>query len=201
MIHGRAPKNRYGRALLYGCYILNRLPWKTGEDDSCIERYYQRKIANPRKHIRVFGCASWVHLVHPTGAHMDKLDSKAELHVLVGYDPTRRCYINETLAGKTVYSAHCTFNESMFPWGELSTYGGPSSSDFLDDDALTAIRFPHSRIAESMPEEQTQRPQRTMQPSRKVIANAAALMTTEVTRRALRGRQRHRRLCVTGTCV
>ena len=146
MIHSGAPKNRYGRCLLFTGYILNRLPWKTGETESCIERYYQRPIADPRKHIRVFGCASWVHLSHPTGPHVDKLDAKAEMHIHVGFDPLRRCYINESLSGKIVLSAHCTFNESVFPWKKLPTYEGPISSDFIDDDLQASMRFPHTRI-------------------------------------------------------
>ena len=148
MIHSGAPKNRYGRCLKFSAYILNRLPWKTGEAVSCIERYYhgQRTIADPRKHIRVFGCASWVHLSHPTGPHVDKLDAKAEMHIHVGFDPLRRCYINETLSGKIVLSAHCTFNESAFPWKKLPTYEGPVSSDFIDDDLQASMRFPHTRI-------------------------------------------------------
>ena len=55
LIQSAAPKNRYGRALLYSTYILNRLPYATDANESCIERYYQRTIANPRKNIRVFG--------------------------------------------------------------------------------------------------------------------------------------------------
>ena len=121
--------------MLYSTYILNRLPYASGELETCIERYYQRKIANPRRHIRVFGCAAWVHLSHPTGPHVDKLDPKAELHVLVGFDPQRRCYILETLQGKLVYSAHCIFNESVFPWKARKDYDGARSSDFLFDDS------------------------------------------------------------------
>ena len=33
MIHSGAPKNRYGRCLKFSAYILNRLPWKTGETE------------------------------------------------------------------------------------------------------------------------------------------------------------------------
>ena len=177
LIQSAAPKNRYGRALLYSTYILNRLPYTSGELETCIERYYQRKIANPRRHIRVFGCAAWVHLSHPTGPHVDKLDPKAELHVLVGFDSQRRCYILETLQGKMVYSAHCIFNESMFPWKARSDYDGARSSDFLFDDTLSSINFPRTRVEVHVPNEPDHepaaRPQRSMVPTAKVIANVA----------------------------
>ena len=176
MIHCGAPKTRYGKALLYATYILNRLPWKSGEDECCLERYYQRTIANPRKHIRVFGCATWVHLSHPTGPHVDKLDAKASLHVCTGFDPLRRCYITEDPTGRTVLSAHCTFNESLFPWKSRRDYEGPTSSDFVDDDLLFA-RPSHTRLQVLVPDEGDPEPvtrlRRSMPPSAKVIANAS----------------------------
>ncbi len=67
LIHSAAPKNRYGKAMLYSTHILNRLHYASGELETCIERSYQRKIANPRRHIHVFGCAAWVHLSHLLG--------------------------------------------------------------------------------------------------------------------------------------
>jgi hypothetical protein len=83
----------------------------------------------------------------------------------------------ETLLGKLVYSAHCIFNESVFPWRARKEYDGARSSDFLFDDTLASINFPRTRVEVLVPNEPdpepASRPQRTMVPSAKVVANAA----------------------------
>ena len=71
-------------------------------------------------------------------------------------------------------SAHCTFNESVFPWKKLPTYEGPTSSDFIDDDLQASMRFPHTRIPVHVQEApEHERPRRIMTPTAKIIENAA----------------------------
>ena len=136
MLHAGVPKHLHGDAHEYTVYLLNRLPWKKGEKQSRIERYMQRSYPDLLKRVQVFGCAAWVHQVHPTGKHIDKLEAKAAIHVFTGISVARQCYVCRHLPDfKIVYSAHCTFDESMFPCKLLRTHkqGG---SDFMDDGRL-----------------------------------------------------------------
>ena len=153
MIHCGPPKTRYGRALLYTVVILHRLQWKI--DRQASQNPASSGTTSARSPIRANTCVcSVVQHGHTTLTQLDltptrdKLDPRADLNVFVGSDPLRRCYILETLTGKEVLSANCTFNESLFPWKQQTTYVGPSSSDSLDSDPL---RFPITRVPASLP--------------------------------------------------
>ena len=133
LMHAGAPKSLQGDSHTYATYILNRCPWKRGQTQTRIERYKQRKMQEPLKMARVFGCAVWVHQVHPTGPHVDKMSSRAAEHIFVGISVERQCYICRRVTDfKIVYSAHCTFNEAEFPCRKLAGYQS-RSSDFYDD--------------------------------------------------------------------
>ena len=130
MIHSGAPKHLHGDACTYAIFLLNLLPWRKGEDRSRLDMYYDRSSITTLKRARVFGCAVWIHQVHPTGRHVDKLDPRSLPYFLVGYSSSRQSYMCRRLIDfKLTYSAHCTFNETEFPCKSLPHYVGSNFAD------------------------------------------------------------------------
>ena len=121
LIHSGMPRKCYGDAVDLAVYILNRLPWKRGANTTRIERYLGRKMNDPLALVRVLGCAAWIHQVHPTGPHRDKMDAKSALYVYAGVSVKNQCYkFRRLLDCKEVYSAHAIFNEEEFPFKHTS---------------------------------------------------------------------------------
>jgi len=117
MLHqAGAPKKLWGYAVMYACYILNRLPRSVGDTRTRLDYWNGHTDSHAHEHVRIWGCAAYVHANHKTGPKQDKLQVRSELHVFLGYSETRQAYVLGTLAGfKLVYSAHVTFNETSFP--------------------------------------------------------------------------------------
>jgi hypothetical protein len=115
LIQSNAPRRLCGEAFMYATYVLNTMPARSGKDESRLDLWYERK---EERHLRIrpFGCAAWILNVKP---QQDKLASKGELCILVGYDHLSHCYRLATFPRfQIVRSAHVTFNETLFPCGE-----------------------------------------------------------------------------------
>ena len=63
--------------------------------------------------IHTWGCAAWA---HTHSQFRNKLEPKAEKHLLLGYDERRCCYRLGKLPGYRIkFSGHVTFNEDDLP--------------------------------------------------------------------------------------
>jgi hypothetical protein len=184
MIHCGPLKTRYGRALLYTMVILRTSP--TMENRSTGEsrvRTPHRAVltAQVRQSAQTCVCSVVQH-GHTTLTQLDltpirdKLDPRVDLSVFVGSDPLRRCYILETLTGKKVLSANCTFNESLFPWKQQTTYAGlhrPTLSTATSC-ASPLLVFLLLYLSTRTNRTQCERPKRAAPPTRKLIENTQA---------------------------
>jgi len=117
MLHqAGAAKRLWGHCLMYATYILNRLPRKAGDAKTRLDYWNAHTDSHAHEHVRIWGCAAYLHLNHPTGPTRDKLEERSELHAFLGYSETRQAYILGKLPSmKLVHSAHVTFDESSFP--------------------------------------------------------------------------------------
>ena len=166
LIHAGAPRFLYGEALHYAAYVLNRLPWRTGETQSRIERWLNKPAGSAHKSIRTWGCAAWDHRVHPTGPAVDTLEPRAIKKILVGIDEARQCYRLLSLPHyKLSFSAHVHFDENDFPCRKL-TGTSMEGSDFT----RTTPRMHTPTDPLPLP----QRPSRGWTPSATALENLAS---------------------------
>jgi hypothetical protein len=112
-------------------YLLNRHPTKTL---SGLTPFFALTGTNPTySHLRVFGCACYPNL-SSTAPH--KLSPRSSLCVFLGYSSDHKGYRCLDLhSNRIIISRHVTFDESLFPFSEMSTSpSDPATLDFLNDD-------------------------------------------------------------------
>jgi hypothetical protein len=108
-------KRFWAEALDYATYLWNRS--RNSALGAGETPYYKMfgKHAN-RKHLRVFGCKSFV---HDTSTARGKFDDRALEGIMIGYDDignNPKCYrIYIPSIGKYIKSGHVTFDEATFP--------------------------------------------------------------------------------------
>src|SRR3954471_13780204 len=107
MSHTDLPMSFWGYALETAAHILNRAPSKSVKTTP-FEEWYGTK---PKlSHLKIWGCEAYVRKLQP-----DKLESKADKCIFVGY-PKETCgYTSKTFVGKTRH-----FLEKEFLTKELS---------------------------------------------------------------------------------
>jgi transposase InsO family protein len=106
LVSRNVPKMFWAKAALTAVYLINRMPSKTIENMSPIEKLF--KISPDYKRLRVFGCKCFV-LTHRN----DKLSPKAISCVFLGYAENQkgyRCYDMER--NKLYVSRNVTFLEN-----------------------------------------------------------------------------------------
>ena len=156
LMHSSVPSHFYGDAIQYTVYILNRLPYRTGSATTRIERWLSRAVSDPTKHIRVFGCAAWVHRSFDTGPSIDKLGPKTQEGFLLGIDERRQAYKVCLLHNKSViHSGHVIFNEEQFPCSKDSSMASTSPvSDFVTPPSTPApVTIPQAVRRSTRPRE------------------------------------------------
>ena len=87
MIYMNVPKRYWSHGVLTAAYLINRLPSRVLEYKSPLEVLKGRKIN--LSHLRVFGCACYVHV---QAVHRDKFDPRATKCVFFGYSSTKKGY-------------------------------------------------------------------------------------------------------------
>ena len=172
LIGSGLPKRFYGEAIIYATYILNRLPHRAGAVLTRLERYTRKLQPTQRSRVHAFGCAAFVHLKHPTGPSVDKLDPKAEEYALVGYDEQQQAYrvvrVPFYQSRKINVSAHVTFVEDRFP-ALLTTSQTGEPDEWLPEDWADA----DPRQADE-PDGARHRPRREWHPTGQALRNIAA---------------------------
>jgi histone deacetylase 1/2 len=148
LVQSKAPRRLMGEAFIYATFIINALPAFSDKPESRFDLWYGNR---QEKHLRIrtFGCAAWILDVHP---QRDKLGSKGQLCILVGYEELSHCYRLATLPNYgIVRSAHVTFNESFFPCEFHNTPHthpdmiGVENNAFREDDILDSIMQERAR--------------------------------------------------------
>jgi hypothetical protein len=137
LTQGKLSKELWGEAANTAAYIINRLPTTALDGDTPYHKVYGKE--GKVSHLRVFGCATYVHVY---SHKRQKLDDKAWRGILVGYDESNwRCYRVYDPVKQVVYrSVHATFNESEFPGtGDVTTEWN------LVDDADSDELVPHRK--------------------------------------------------------
>lgn len=123
-------------ALHTATYLVNRLPTKTLASSST--PFFHLYSTQPSyEHLKVFGCACYPNM-SSTAPH--KLAPRSSLCVFLGYSSEHKGYrCLELESNRIITSRHVVFDESFFPFADMSTTPMASSAlDFLiDDDELT----------------------------------------------------------------
>jgi histone deacetylase 1/2 len=111
-------------------YLLNRHPTKTLDGRTPFFALYGTQPSYT--HLRVFGCACYPNL-SSTAKH--KLSPRSSLYVFLGYSSDHKGYRCLDLhSNRIIVSRHVVFNETLFPFSEMSTTPqDPDTLAFLDD--------------------------------------------------------------------
>ena len=124
--HANLDKCFWGEAAMAAIYIKNRLPSPKIASKTPFEIVYKSKPSV--KHIRVFGCRTYV--LTPKEKRC-KWDAKARVCVFMGYEEVSKAYrVYDIEAGQVVISRDVTFDESTFGFSTVS------ASDDDEDVAL-----------------------------------------------------------------
>jgi len=123
-------------ALHTAAYLVNRLPTKTLASSTPYFHLYHTQPSYD--HLRVFGCACYPNM-SSTAPH--KLVPRSSLCVFLGYSSEHKGYrCLELESNRILTSRHVVFDETFFPFADMSTTPMASSAlDFLiDDDEMTS---------------------------------------------------------------
>jgi hypothetical protein len=130
------PPAYWVEALHTAAYLVNRLPTKTLASST---PYFRLHSTHPTyDHLKVFGCACYPNM-SSTAPH--KLAPRSSLCVFLGYSSEHKGYrCLELESNRIITSRHVVFDESFFPFADMST--SPMASSALDfllaDDEITA---------------------------------------------------------------
>ena len=173
--HAGAPNFLWGEAVLYATFILNRLPFRNGATATRMDLWLGN-AAPPSfslaSTIHTWGCAAWA---HTHSQFRNKLEPKAEKHLLLGYDERRCCYRLGKLPGYRIkFSGHVTFNEDDLPCrSEKAERVAPDIEPF--GDALPQQLPQPVYTADEPINAAAGRPKRAWTPSGKQLENIAAV--------------------------
>ena len=165
-----APERSFGECIMAMCYTLDRRHHRQGGRLTRLEKWYGRLLPRQHDRLRVWGCAAYCHLDYGGRGkigNVGKLDPRAELFMLVGYDPNGMGYRIASLPGfKIRTSVHLTFVEDFFPCRttvpkQVQTFMTPDQQD----------RAEHHAQQDS---KQDERPRREWHPSPEALEHLAA---------------------------
>jgi hypothetical protein len=167
------PDRSFGECVMAMAWTLNRTPHRAGSPLTRLEKW--RGQLQPHQHdaLRTWGCAAYLHLNHGARGHVGgpgplaKLKPRAELCVMVGYEPNGLGYRVARLGNWSVYtSAHVTFNEEFFPC--VTSY--VDQRDFLTPQQQRVIAHMPA-AAEATDPSEPRRSQRSREPSGSALRN------------------------------
>ncbi|KAL0746111.1 hypothetical protein Bca101_101377 [Brassica carinata] len=87
MFQSNVPKRYWSDAVMSACYLINRIPTRVLQDQSPFE--VLNKIKPSLKHLRVFGCVSYVMV---PGEMRNKLEPKSIRTMFIGYSSSQKGY-------------------------------------------------------------------------------------------------------------
>ncbi|GJY38141.1 putative RNA-directed DNA polymerase [Tanacetum coccineum] len=116
MFQGGIPLNFWSDCILTAVYLINRLPSSVLNGRSPYELLHNKK---PNlSHLRCFGCLCFSTILN----NNDKLTSRSEKCVLIGYSPVKKAYKLLSLDNRSVlFSRDVRFYENVFPFKMKNT--------------------------------------------------------------------------------
>ena len=179
------PEASYGECMIAMCVTLEALPHRRGGALTRREKWEGRLMPRQRERIKVWGCAAYLHKYYgPRGTigPAEKLGPRAELCVLVGYDPNGMGYRIAQLPSFTVRtSVHVTFVEDNFPCRTNLNreLGGFMTADqllrYAGDADDNASDYARQLVQAAMPNSRGRgRPRRDWNPSRAQLQSIAS---------------------------
>ena len=107
LLDAKLPHKFWAEAISTAAYLRNRSPTSAVEGNTPCQAWYGQR---PRvEHLRVFGCAAYVHVPKD---ERGKLDSKTKKWVLLGYGSVQKGYrVYDHLTRKVFYSRNVKFDE------------------------------------------------------------------------------------------
>ena len=107
LLDAKLPHKFWAEAISTAAYFRNRSPTSAVEGTTPRQAWYGQK---PRvEHLRIFGCAAYVHVPKD---ERGKLDSKTKKCVLLGYGSVQKGYqVYDHLTQKVFYSRNVKFDE------------------------------------------------------------------------------------------
>ena len=147
LLHASMPASYWAEALAVACYLLNRRPSSSIHSEIPYTRLYSAPPSYD--HLRVFGCLCYPNL-QATSAH--KLAPRSAACVFLGYPTAHKGYRCLDLSTRRIIiSRHVVFDESHFPFADVSPVAPPSSLDFLADDTVDTMPCSTNRAARPPP--------------------------------------------------
>jgi hypothetical protein len=147
LLHASIPPSYWAEALATTCYLLNRRPCSSINNDVPFTRLHGKPPQYD--HLRVFGCLCYPNL-QVTSAH--KLAARSTACVFLGYPSSHKGYRCLDLSSRRIIiSRHVVFDESIFPFTSTDSITNSSVFDFLldvDEDTVHCSTNPaavHSR--------------------------------------------------------
>ena len=115
-----APSGAHGECAVAMCHVLDRIVHKSGGKLSRLEKWKGHLIPGQRDHLKVWGCAAYLHCDYGkrgTIGDLPKLANRAILCMFVGYEPNGLGYRLAELPTFRIrtHVLHCTFIEDSFP--------------------------------------------------------------------------------------
>ena len=166
----QAPSQGWGECIMAMCYTLDRRRHMKGGTLTRLEKWHARLLPRQHDRLKPWGCAAYLHLDHGkrgTIGTLSKLDPRAELYMLVGYDPNGMGFRIASLPGfKIRTDLHVTFVENFFPCRttlpkQVQSFMTPDQQERAVDHAAQA-------------HDENQRPQRSWRPSAEALERLAA---------------------------
>lgn len=128
------PPTYWDDAFQTTCYLIDRLPSSVNPTKSPLEILFH--TSPEYNQLRAFGCECYPFL-RPYTAH--KLSPRSLPCVFLGYSPSHKGYKCLHLPSNRFYiSRHVVFNETVFPFAQVSTRSQISIPEFL-----VGFRIPH----------------------------------------------------------
>jgi Reverse transcriptase (RNA-dependent DNA polymerase)/gag-polypeptide of LTR copia-type/GAG-pre-integrase domain len=131
LAEAKLPPSFWGLAVLAYVYVANRWSSQARKGATAYERWHGQKPSV--KHLRVFGCAAYVHIQKD---QRRALESHTQKCVFVGYPSDRTGWMFwDPSSKKIIYSDSATFDEREFPGAGREQTAPIVGLDLLPDDA------------------------------------------------------------------
>jgi hypothetical protein len=135
LLHASLPPTYWAEGLLTACYLQNRHPSSSIQNDIPYTRLHNQPPTY--NHLRVFGCLCYPNM-QATSKH--KLAPRSTTCVFLAYPPSHKGYRYLNLSTRhIIISRHVIFDETAFPFAATSDASSHASHDFVLDDDIVLV--------------------------------------------------------------
>jgi hypothetical protein len=177
LAHSSVPPSFWHHALQMATYLLNILPQKNLANYSPTQLLYHRDPSYT--HLRVFGCLCYPLFPSTT---INKLQPRSTPCVFLGYPINHRGYKCFDLSHrKIIISRHVIFDETQFPFSQLSSPPLPDYKCFTDDLHPHIVHQWNNPTLQPLPANPPSPPPDHLSPSMAGTPNTSPTMTSSST--------------------